>query len=171
MRTSRLLLLIAASLAAPLTARAQQVGTQTTCLIPLDAGATGTETATCPPVLLNYQPFTVVCETSTTSHTSTVGTTTFQLSNDGVNYAGDGGVALPFSVAASTTLGTAASMSPTNPWLYGQLQTIATQDGGTVAGQTCVVSTINAQTIHLPKRKLTVGAKPSPAVQTESWGN
>ena len=164
MRMTRLLLIAASFLAAtilvPKTAAAQQYATNTTCFVGLDGGGPSTISASCPAVLLNYSPFTVTCETTTATHTSAVGTTTFALSPDGVNFGADGGVQLPISVAASTTLGSTASLSPTNPYLYGQIQVNSTQDGGSSASfETCTVSVIQSQTIHLakPKNKLAVG--------------
>lgn len=142
-------------------ALAQQVAQNTTCLIGLDGGAAGTVTATCPSVLLNYEPFTVSCFVSTPAHSSSVGTTVLALSPDGTNFAGDGGVALPFNCAAASTCGVTASLSPTNPYLYGQIQTTALQDGGASAGETCIVSVVQTQTLHAPHSK-TVGGRASP---------
>lgn len=145
------LLLIASLLAIPLfagrVALAQQYAQNTTVLIPLDAGV-GTETFTGTGILLNYQPTTVTCVVSTPAHSSSVGTIGLALSPDGVNFGADGGPILPFSCSAASTCGTTMALSPTNPYLYGEIVATATQDGGASAGATCIVSVVQTQTLH-----------------------
>jgi hypothetical protein len=178
MRTSRLLLLIAASvLAIPLAAQAQQVASQFTCAIPMDGG-TGTVTNTCGPVLLDYQPFTVNCQLGPNYETSQ-GVISILTSGDGSHFGGptslvvvalpDGGLGTlngqnaantsawgPTGNASGTATVVAATdifdvaVNPTDPYLYAKVSATFKADGGTSDAINCYFSVVQAQTLHSP---------------------
>lgn len=149
------LLLLAALFVAP-SAFAQQSAIKTNCTFGLDGGTT-TATFTCPQIGLNYSPATFICEVATAgSHL--VGTTTVLVSNDGVNFAtvADAGLNIAYNQDVNATTSFALSISPTDPYLFAEVQTAITiNDGGTAALSTlnCQQAVIQTQTLHAVRPK------------------
>ena len=124
----------------------------------VDGGAT-TSTLTCPAVQLAFQPATLTCEITTLgSHLA--GSTTLQVSGDGVHFAPiqDGGVTLFFNQDVNTTTTISAPLvigsgggSLQNPYASSQVVTsITSNDGGTAGGAVvnCQTSVVQVQTLH-----------------------
>lgn len=178
MKMTRLLLIAASLLVAPMTARAQQYSSQFTCPIAMDGG-TSSQTNTCGPVLLNYQPFTADCQFNS-MYDAVQGTIKVQVSGDGVHFGspnslvlisqpdggqpgggiqtnlGGGSAFGPFGSTNTATAHAATdifdlAVDPTDPWLYLQFSSTALLDGGGSGdGITCYVSVIQTQTLHAP---------------------
>lgn len=191
MKMSGLLLLLASVLAVPSFARAQQYAAQTTCQIAMDGG-TSSQTNTCGPVLLNYEPFTVNCQFNSMLD-AVQGTIKLQTSGDGVHFGaptnllliaqpdggqpgggiqtnlGGGSAFGPFGSSATATAHAAtdifdAVVDPTDPWLYAQMSSTALLDGGASGdGITCYFSVIQSQTLHGLKATAPKGTKLNPA--------
>lgn len=163
MRTSRLPLLVAASLlAVPLTARAQQYATVTTCTILADAGAVGDAgTVACPVIASNFQPMFATCQWSTPAHESNNGIVVMEGCTTATSCApiADGGFNLPFQGggAAAATYSVSSSTSDKNPWPYMQPVAVGTtgeiSDGGAAAAGygVCSFGVLQSQTIHSKK--------------------
>lgn len=157
MRTFRSLILIAAALvAAPLTAKAQQYSIVSNCSLGVDGGTTSS-TLTCPSVSTNFQPTILQCEI-TTAGSHLAGSTTLQGCAD-VTHCGpieDGGVTLYFNqdVNTVTTLSApllaGAGAGVNNPYQTVEpVTSITSNDGGTAGG-----GIVNCQTVVGPAQTL-----------------